>query len=1158
MDISKQSGIVYEHSKISDKHYFGGYLNLAENNIEEVFKAFYKRFLNKGNKDGIQIINNYFTNALAISDYQKGVHYLQQYFPVIRYLYLPITSTHFEKSKDKEKARRDYFKANFICLIKAIRCLRNFYTHYYHETLYFDTPFYELLDSLFLSVIKDVRKHRMKNDMTRLTLKKTLQEELEILKADKISKLEQDKLEGKRVSLTDGDIENAVLNDAFYHLLFKTKSGEEQVNRYYKSVLDKKVENKIEISQSGLLFLLGLFLTKKQGEDLRGRVRGFKAKTISDTESIDRNHNSLKFMATHWVFGYLAYKGLKHRLTTSFSKETLLVQIVDELSKVPDEVYTTFTEERREQFIEDINEYIQESEISKPINEATVIHPVIRKRYENKFIYFVLRYLDEFADFPSLRFQVHLGNYVQDRREKEIEGTSFTTERLVKQKIHVFGKLSKVTSLKTNYFSKQGEEDIHWERYPNPSYNLVAENIPIFIDLQKSKVQGAPRLFGEITKLKVKRQKEIDNELGREKEDTDKKKERVSLIDNELKDKKFKDVYVGAPTAFLSSNELPALLHELLVNKKSGKEIEEILTSKLVERFNIIKKYETKQQLSTSQIPRNLRKGTRDKIVDVDKLVRAFNTEIGITKQKLQLIRNNNHELKQDKRKYVFTNKELGQEATWLADDLKRFMPETVKSNWRGYHHSQLQQSLAYFDQRPNEAKSLLTAFWNWDEDKYLWNNGIKKAFQARGFDRLYKSYLESREKVYTNLMKQLVSFKSNQRLLKKFLKQQNVWTIFYKRLYIIDTLEKQKEKLLSQPLVFPRGIFDEKPTYIKGEDVDKNPELFADWYTYFLDQKEYQNFYDYDRDYTELFQEVPPVEVNKYELSSEQKLELFKRKQDKKIKKIQMQDVYLSLVAKSIYTNLFHQEVSFNLKELYLTQDERRDIAKEASAQSEREKGDHSENIINSSFIWTKTTSYQSDQIQEPAVKIKEIGKFKRFLEEAKVKAILSYDKTKIWSKLELEEELNTYEAIRRESILKEIQNLEKSILEKSKFYGQNHPPEFELGGNPNFRMYIARGILRKFGLANDEDISWIKGLKEGSIENRKKLRELREKEELVQKLYLLILVRNKIAHNQLPKKEYFEYIKSFVDTTAVTSFSEVLWLFVEQTVAELNSRMK
>src|SRR5699024_8814845 len=117
---------------------------------EEVFKAFYKRFLNKGNEDSIQIINTYFSDGLAVSDYQMGVDYLQQYFPVIRYLYLPITSTRFEKSKDKEKARRNYFKTNFICLIKAIHKLRHFYTHYYHETLYFDTPFYELLDSLFL------------------------------------------------------------------------------------------------------------------------------------------------------------------------------------------------------------------------------------------------------------------------------------------------------------------------------------------------------------------------------------------------------------------------------------------------------------------------------------------------------------------------------------------------------------------------------------------------------------------------------------------------------------------------------------------------------------------------------------------------------------------------------------------------------------------------------------------------------------------------------------------------------------------------------------------------------------------------------------------------------------------------------------------------
>lgn len=1165
----KGRGINYDHSKIADKHYFGGYLNLAQNNIDAVFAAFANRLGLKSDKlDNIGIINNYLSDRLSTPDYLSRIDFLKQYFPVVHFLNLPITDDRFKHIEDEKKDAecRKMFRDNFCLLLKAIKKLRNFYTHHYHAPLTFGEELYSLLDNVFLSVVHVVKKDKMKDDKTRHLLKKELNTELSQLEIAKEAKLKLDKANGMKVSLDKVSIKNAVLNDAFYHLLYKN----DEVNRNYKSrfTCEEAAENSITLSQSALLFLLGMFLSKKEGEDLRSRVEGFKGKVVKNEEKpININNNSLKFMATHWVFGHLGFKGLKHRLSTGFSKETLLIQIVDELSKVPDEVYRNFTKEQQESFIEDINEYIKTGNVTDTLEESIVVHPVIRKRYEDKFNYFVLRYLDEFADFPTLRFQVHIGNYVHDKRTKNIEGTHYQTDRVVKEKIKVFGKLSEVTNVKSNFITTTTNNE-SWEIYPNPSYNFVSNNIPVFINLQKSSLAGAGKLFSEI--LKIKESIKEDNINRRECKAT--KEQITHLIDNNIKGSKFKDIYIGEPTAILSLNELPALLYELLVNKKSAKDIENMLVEKLIARFSTIRTFKHGDKLPTSQITKKLLKSSGIENTDTKKLINAIKAEITITDEKLLLIADNRRELKekkngQPKRKFVFTNKELGQEAKWLADDLKRFMPKASRENWRGQHHSQLQQSLAYFNQKPKEAFSLLKEFWDFDDDSFLWNENVKHAFiSSKSFDNLYSSYLNNRKELLTNMLAQTIGFKDDRKRLKQFTEQHHVWNLFYKRLYTIDPTESQIAKLLAKPLVFPRGIFDEKPTYIKGKSISENPELYANWYRYSYQQHDLQRFYEYSCDYKDLFESRiktdNEITENKYELTKEQQFNLFKQKQDKQIKQVKTQDLYLKLIAEDVFQKIFQYRQVLNLKDFYLTQEERLAKEKMALIQSERESGNCSDNIIRDNYIWSMTVPFKDGQINEPYVKLKDIGKFKRFLLDKKVERIFLYDTNRIWTKLELEQELEllpaSYEVIRREELLKELQGFEQFILQKWDFDKKNHPLELQQGKHPNFKCYVANGILERFNLADAPEVKWIKSLNEQTFEEVS-ITDLKAKPEIVQKVYLLVMVRNKFVHNQLPAIEYYELIKQFVTkddcSKSFESYSSFFLEFVKCTIGELKS---
>ncbi|GLB53789.1 hypothetical protein NBRC110019_28300 [Neptunitalea chrysea] len=261
-------------------------------------------------------------------------------------------------------------------------------------------------------------------------------------------------------------------------------------------------------------------------------------------------------------------------------------------------------------------------------------------------------------------------------------------------------------------------------------------------------------------------------------------------------------------------------------------------------------------------------------------------------------------------------------------------------------------------------------------------------------------------------------------------------------------------------------------------------------------------------------------------------------------------------MVANALFEKSFRSAANITLEQLYLTQEERLAEEKKARKQSKREDGDKSDNIVKSNFVWNMTVPYEHGQIKEPAVKIKELGKFKRYLQDEKVQTLLSYDTSKTWEKIALEEELEikdySYEVIRRNILFKEIQEFEQWILQKWGFNGTNHPTELEQDGNPNFKKYLSQGILKKYQLANYDEITWLDSLGEYSINNMS-VSEVESKSTLVQKMFLIVLIRNKFAHNQLPKKEFYHLIQMHLTELNLPSPSAVILSFLKQSIKEI-----
>jgi len=1159
-------GISYDHRRPDDKHYFGGFLNLAQNNIDGVIQEFAMR-LNREydpeNKN--QSLFSYFNINASFTDWERGVNILKEYWPMMEFIDRPATDKQFEaeKPENREAAKRKYFLATLGALLTSIKDLRHYYTHYYHPPVHLNDDLFLFLDHALLYTAFDVKKTKMKDDKTRQLLNQNLSLELEKLKKLKVEELKKKKEKGIKVNLQDEKgILNAIYNDAFAHIITKEKdSDKDKLETRYKSILpqDEAAETGINISISGLIFLLSLFLSRKEIEQLKSNIEGYKGKVLNIETEVDRKHNSLKYMATHWVFSILAFKGLKQRLTNSFEKESLLIQMMDELNKVPDELYQTLSETAKKEFLEDINEYVSEGDDNE---KATyVVHPVIRKRYESKFNYFAIRYLDEFAQFPTLKFQIFVGQYLHDNRPKTLASNGMTAQRMIKEKINLFGNLSEVTKHKSDFFEKESAAQ-GWEFFPNPSYNWAGNNIPVYIDMI-GKEGKAKEIQVQINKYR----KQLNPAPQR-----DKRISKKEIIEQLYKEK----VVYGDPTLMLSANELMALLYELIVNGKSGAELENKIVEQIIARYEQIEAYDpTTQQLPTNQMPHKLQKSRKDsKVTDTDKLLKTIDKEIDEGNKKLELIachRKEWEEAEQRKksgkrnnpgtksRKHLFYASEMGEEATWIANDLKRFMPKPARAEWKGTHHSELQRLLAFYSTQRLEAWQLVESVWTANTHSF-WEENFKEAFYKPEFENFYGAYIEIRTKILTtcrSILENNPEATMNNDTEKEWDK---VFTLFDKRLYRTSTTDEQKKQLLTKPFAFPRGLFDDKPTFLPGSKPNENPERFAAWYSYgYTYSGKFQSFYDMPRNYSDWYKKLKEDgKLPRLDKKTEQeKILRFRMDCDLNIKHIRFQDIYVKLMVDSLYKAVFGQQPEFDLSHLYDTRSERYENNTIAQRQKSRQEGDNSDNAINENYVWNKTfaISLYNGRITESQVKLKDVGKFRRFATDPRVQTLISYDDTRTWTKLEIENELDNkadaYEPIRRTQSLKAIQQLEKNILKKNGFNGKQHPEELKHNGNPNFRKYIANGLLKHRTDIRQEELALISDTEFQEIG----LERIRQTNPLIQKAYLLILLRNKFGHNQLPDQEHFRLMRSIYPYNQQESYSAYFNHVITQIIEELNT---
>ena len=496
--------------------------------------------------------------------------------------------------------------------------------------------------------------------------------------------------------------------------------------------------------------------------------------------------------------------------------------------------------------------------------------------------------------------------------------------------------------------------------------------------------------------------------------------------------------------------------------------------------------------------------------------------EIKITNQKIQKLEENEKEFrayqivkaktkktdkdkKVKKRNHILYNSEKGEIATWLANDIKRFFPKEFKENWKRHHHSELQLNLAYYDTQKKEVKLLLEGL-NYRENIPMID------FSSHNFVKFYQNYLEKRKVFFNNFLVELEKYKNGETINKDKLSAK-CFTLFKKKNYENKALDQKINTILANPIFIERGFMDNKPTIIAGKKFSENKNEFADWFVAFKEFSTYQSFYN----------------SSKYPLDTTQKSNTEINKINTKIYNQKKNDWAVWQMIQFIFKDIFKQDMqNVSLAELYQNRAERLKN-KEKSKEGER----------NQNFIWNRTIDLQlNEKINIPKVKLKDVGNFRKYEKDPRVEAFLSYNDISNWMaylpndwegnehsiKLinVIDIQLDEYEKIRQHELLKEVQSLEYEIYNKATNKEELLQEDNKGNKNPNFKKYIVNGLIKQIKKLEVDNLK----IPQNDTEfDALTIDILNSYTELEQKATLLVLIRNKFAHNQLPNKEVYDF---------------------------------
>ncbi|MGB0976428.1 MAG: type VI-B CRISPR-associated RNA-guided ribonuclease Cas13b [Prolixibacteraceae bacterium] len=1088
------------------KKYFTIYFNDAVHQTEAVYNEVYSIINRKKNND--TTAHPRFSKLLdcdaALSEFEKLYNILLSYYPVLRPLREIIESHSIEDGLLKEK---DIVKKVFSTLDRWIEQVENYRNYFSHYGFYRTFPKaslvnIDLLDDVFSKARQREVFKRKNPTACPKPFTKAMTECFE-------SKLEACLKE--RPNEIEEQIRYWVLKDI-----------SESVNGNFSLRYKKE-----DLSNYGILYLLFFFIRKKEAEELLNITYGLKGT------------HAIEFQFSRWAFTSFCFRGVKNKITSEEKdyRNILLMQMADYLSCVPDEVYRHLTSAQKEEFIYDVNEFISPSK-DRFSELLPVTHNVVRKRYENKFEYFALRFIDEILQPEDLRFQVYAGNLLKDKRKKDENG--FQYDREIKVPIYLYERLSTVVKKKAEIESQYNLEasDAHKvELFPNPSYHIENNQIKLAFALNQksdSEIQGG--IYGSCS---------FKNEL------------REQLSASGVKEK-------GWCHLTISSHDLVALLYRLL---KGDGRLRTIFMSELGNRKSALKALIKAQKVDTIE---NIKPGddnqnkkekdgedSKEKndhsdnpyyhlfhIKQWNKRHKVSNTTLNEPLQYNRLetdlekhIKALEKRLKREEDPAHIGNREKGLLVTWVAHRMVRWMMPEERNQWKGYHHRELQTLLgsyrldfaqirSLYYQKQSNSKAIL---------KYSWKADLDNTLSGSEFRKFYFRFVRFEIDQYRYFL---------ERVNASLTLDDEMFVVVGTKNYRPSTYVDYLETLQNATPALRRGIFDPKPTYVKGKSVREFPNLYADWFVETNKQTEefFQQFYCKPIDWEYRYRESD-VEKDKDPLKEELNIKKWIYKEKAKIRKAKSEDQAILWMIQYIFHKMNTTDMVVNdenpiddltLSDCYLTRSEKENRAQEAKSQSVRKVGDCSDAVYKQTNVFEKIITLNNNE----RIKLKDYPSYLTKKRDPLVQTLMSYDNT--LSIVQIEQELyggvDSYFKVQRDMVWKVIFDLEKTLLERARGSNKNdYPSKFEKGGYPNFRKMIQASFSNDY---NDNLDHFIESLLRDKIDhtNKELLKSLKPKQK---SMILVILLRNKFAHSQLPSLNQKKVLEKLIGTPKKSTYA-------------------
>lgn len=579
---------------------------------------------------------------------------------------------------------------------------------------------------------------------------------------------------------------------------------------------------KLHLSGVGIAMLICLFLDKQYINLFLSRLPIFSSYNAQSEERriIIRS------------FGINSIKQPKDRIHSEKSNKSVAMDMLNEVKRCPDELFTTLSAEKQSRF----------RIISDDHNE------VLMKRSSDRFVQLLLQYIDYGKLFKNIRFHVNMGKlrYLLKADKECIDGQ--TRVRVIEQPLNGFGRLDEVEALRkqeNGTFGKSGIRIRDFENMKRDDDNPA--DYPYIVDTYTHYMLENNKVEMYISK--------DDN---------------PAPLLPEIEEDRY--AVKTIPSCRMSTLEFPAMAFHmfLLGSERTERRIKDVY-DKYKKLFEAMHKEEvTAENIASFGIAeRDLPKKILDIIngnaqgKDVDACIKAtIDDMIADTEHRIKKLKDDRKAVRSADNKMgkrSFKKISTGKLADFLAKDIVMFQPSIYdgENKITGLNYRIMQSAIAVYDSGDNyEAKQQFRLMF---ENAQLIGKGITEAhpFLYKVFARsvpanavdFYERYLIERKYYLTALFNEIK--KGNKVDIPFIRRNQNKW-----KTPVMKTLGRIYNEDL--PVELPRQMFDDEiKSHLKslsqmsGIDFDNAnvTYLIAEYMKRVLGD-DFQTFYQWNRNY--------------------------------------------------------------------------------------------------------------------------------------------------------------------------------------------------------------------------------------------------------------------------------------------------------------------